>query len=66
MNEGGERITLDTDLLFEMIPAYLEFFGFGTATVDEFRSLAKDTVLTDAHGERWWDQASHTGAQRPS
>jgi hypothetical protein len=21
-----------TDMLFEMIPAYLEFFGFGTAT----------------------------------
>ncbi|WP_216851164.1 hypothetical protein [Acidisphaera sp. L21] len=26
-----------TDRLLEMIPAYLEFFGFGTATVDELQ-----------------------------
>ena len=30
-----------TDMLFEMIPAYLEFFGFGTATPDELRAVAK-------------------------
>ena len=30
-----------TDMLFEMIPAYLEFFGFGTATPDELRSVAQ-------------------------
>jgi shikimate dehydrogenase len=30
-----------TDMLFEMIPAYLEFFGFGTATPEELRSVAK-------------------------
>jgi shikimate dehydrogenase len=29
-----------TDMLFEMIPAYLEFFGFETATPDELRALA--------------------------
>ena len=29
-----------TDMLFEQIPAYLEFFGFGTATPDELRDLA--------------------------
>ena len=28
-------------MLFEMIPAYLEFFGFGTATPDELRAVAK-------------------------
>jgi len=30
-----------TDMLFEMIPAYLEFFGFGTATADELRAVAR-------------------------
>jgi shikimate dehydrogenase len=30
-----------TDMLFEMIPAYLEFFGFGTATPDDLRAVAK-------------------------
>jgi len=30
-----------TDMLFEQIPAYLEFFGFGRATSDELRKLAR-------------------------
>ena len=30
-----------TDMLFEQIPAYLEFFGFRTATSDELRKLAQ-------------------------
>lgn len=30
-----------TDMLFEQIPAYLEFFGFGTATSDELRKVAR-------------------------
>jgi len=30
-----------TEMLFEQIPAYLEFFGFGTATSDELRKLAR-------------------------
>ncbi len=30
-----------TDMLFEQIPAYLEFFGFGTTTADELRAVAK-------------------------
>jgi shikimate dehydrogenase len=30
-----------TDMLFEQIPAYLEFFGFGTTTSDELRDLAQ-------------------------
>jgi shikimate dehydrogenase len=28
-------------MLFEMIPAYLEFFGFGTATADELRAVSQ-------------------------
>jgi shikimate dehydrogenase len=30
-----------TDMLFEQVPAYLEFFGFRTATPDELRSVAQ-------------------------
>jgi shikimate dehydrogenase len=37
----GCRTQIGTDMLFEMIPAYLEFFGFGSATPDELRSVAK-------------------------
>jgi len=41
--EKGCRYQVGTDMLFEMIPAYLEFFGFGTTTPDELRTLAKVT-----------------------
>ncbi len=37
----GCKVQVGTDMLFEMIPAYLEFFGFGTATPDELRGLAR-------------------------
>jgi shikimate dehydrogenase len=37
----GCPVQVGTDMLFEMIPAYLEFFGFGTTTADELRSVAK-------------------------
>jgi shikimate dehydrogenase len=36
----GCRVQVGTDMLFEMIPAYLEFFGFGTSTPDELRAVA--------------------------
>ena len=39
--ERGCRTQVGTDMLFEQIPAYLEFFGFGTATPDELRAVAK-------------------------
>ncbi len=39
--ELGCRYQVGTDMLFEMIPAYLEFFGFGTSTPDELRAVAK-------------------------
>jgi shikimate dehydrogenase len=32
---------IGADMLFEMIPAHLEFFGFGTATPEELREVAK-------------------------
>ena len=28
-------------MLFEQIPAYLEFFGFPTTTAEELRAIAK-------------------------
>jgi len=37
----GCQIQVGTDMLLEMIPAYLEFFGFGTATPEELRAIAK-------------------------
>ena len=39
--EKGCRTQVGTDMLFEQIPAYLEFFGFGTTTPDELRTVAK-------------------------
>ncbi len=36
----GCRTQVGTDMLYEMIPAYLEFFGFGTATPDELRAVS--------------------------
>ena len=37
----GCDIQIGTDMLFEQIPAYLEFFGFRTTTADELRSVAR-------------------------
>ena len=36
----GCSYVVGTDMLFEMIPAYLEFFGFGTSTPEELRAVA--------------------------
>lgn len=37
----GCTIQIGTDMLFEQIPAYLEFFGFPAATAEELRALAQ-------------------------
>ena len=37
----GCRIQVGSDMLFEMIPAYLEFFGFGSTTPEILRSVAR-------------------------
>jgi shikimate dehydrogenase len=39
--EKGCRIQIGLDMLFEMIPAYLEFFGFGEATPEELQAVAR-------------------------
>lgn len=39
--DKGCAVQVGTDMLFEMIPAYLEFFGYGTATADELRAVAQ-------------------------
>ena len=36
----GCRVQIGTDMLFEQIPAYLEFFGYGVATPEELRAVA--------------------------
>jgi shikimate dehydrogenase len=37
----GCRYLIGTDMLFEQIPAYLEFFGYGAATPEELRAAAR-------------------------
>jgi shikimate dehydrogenase len=39
--DKGCAVQVGTDMLFEMIPAYLEFFGYGTATADDLRAVAQ-------------------------
>ena len=39
--ERGCEVQVGTDMLFEQIPAYLEFFGFGSTTPDVLRAVAK-------------------------
>lgn len=38
--ERGCRYQVGTDMLFEQIPAYLDFFGFGRPTADDLRRTA--------------------------
>lgn len=39
--ERGCPVQVGTDMLFEMIPAYLEFFGFDTGTPEDLRQVAR-------------------------
>lgn len=39
--DKGCVVQVGTDMLFEMIPAYLEFFGYGTATPEDLRAVAQ-------------------------
>ncbi|MGM4910469.1 shikimate dehydrogenase family protein [Rhizobium sp. 768_B6_N1_8] len=39
--ERGCRYQVGTDMLFEQIPAYLEFFGFATTTAEHLRRVAR-------------------------
>jgi shikimate dehydrogenase len=38
--ERGCRFQIGTDMLFEQIPAYLEYFGLPSTTADELRAVA--------------------------
>jgi shikimate dehydrogenase len=40
----GCQIQVGTDMLFELIPAYLEFFGFSGATPEELRAATPDAL----------------------
>jgi shikimate dehydrogenase len=39
--DKGCPIQVGSDMLYEMIPAYLEFFGFGSATPEELRAVSQ-------------------------
>jgi shikimate dehydrogenase len=39
--DKGCPVQVGKDMLYEQIPAYLEFFGFGTATPEELRSVSR-------------------------
>lgn len=39
--QRGCRVQVGSDMLFEMIPPYLEFFGFPTTTPEHLRALAR-------------------------
>ena len=39
--DKGCPIQVGSDMLYEQIPAYLEFFGFGTTTPDELRAVSQ-------------------------
>jgi shikimate dehydrogenase len=39
--DKGCQVQVGTDMLFEQIPAYLEFFGFGSTTAEALRAVAK-------------------------
>ena len=39
--ERGCRVQVGSDMLFEQIPAYLEYFGFKTSTANVLRSVAR-------------------------
>ena len=40
-SERGCRYQIGTDMLFEQIPAYLEFFGLPTTTAEHLQALAR-------------------------
>jgi shikimate dehydrogenase len=40
-NQRGCQVQVGSDMLFEQIPAYLEFFGFKTTTAEVLRSVAR-------------------------
>jgi shikimate dehydrogenase len=39
--QKGCKVQVGTDMLYEMIPAYLEFFGFGTSTPEALRQVSR-------------------------
>lgn len=39
--DKGCQVQVGTDMLFEQIPAYLEFFGFGSTTAEALRAVAR-------------------------
>ena len=46
--QRGAVIQGGAEMLFEQIPAYLEFFGYGSATPEELRAVARFEAETEA------------------
>jgi shikimate dehydrogenase len=44
----GCRVQVGSDMLFEQIPLYLDYFGFPTTTPEHLRRLAADGQSSDA------------------
>ena len=68
---SGCPIQVGTDMLFEQIPAYLEFFGFGTATARGAARRRTAADMTDRHkvvivggGLRRAQRGARVGARR--
>jgi shikimate dehydrogenase len=40
-HQRGCKVQVGTDMLFEQIPVYLEYFGFESTTAEELRAVAK-------------------------
>jgi shikimate dehydrogenase len=39
--DRGCRVQVGSDMLFEQIPAYLEYFGFATTTAEHLREVSQ-------------------------
>ena len=67
--ERGCPTQIGTDMLFEQIPLYLEFFGFGQVTADELRAVAASSEGQQRGSrpfrDRYRDPVGHAGGQAP-
>ena len=60
----GCAVQIGSDMLFEQIPAYLEYFGFPSATPEQLRQAVKMERRAASVGERPSDPRYHTTGPR--
>jgi shikimate dehydrogenase len=56
----GNRVQIGSDMLFEQIPAYLEYFGFPSTTPEQLRSVVSLDRRAASAGPRPRDPRYHT------